>query len=908
DAYEIDDNAFVEAGEEQETEEQPEEETSLEGSVDSEEMPDLDSLDLSEETAGLDEGDLSELPDMDFDTFNEDLEQGEDAGEVIGGIEPELGEIPEQSDEDELSSLGSEMDELENTDFGSLDELPSVDEIEAPAVSETAEPVDDLEPIESVSGLEDDLPDLSTDVPGIEPVDEDQDERPAAERKGLDFTPDELKKIKKALILFPIGLTDAIKDTILNDRLGETDTRRLADMILEGRPEDNIHRFLEKRLKQKIDKEGGRGASRRVIMSRPEYSREGRERQQVLLRRTRNIALGAAAALVIGIGAYRMIYVPQKANSLIAEGTRLIRRFSEEKFPDYQRAEEIFTLVDEKYIKDYIYAYNEYGRAYFDKQEYYRSLMKLNKAYDLAVEKGFNTAESVRTLNELGYFYSAKKRDREDAPGNFDDFFQKSVKLNLDEYYFNKIPPLGTVNTQYDLALDFYQKALNRDPDNIRSLLGIGDVYQNQGQFLKARQYYENILEIDRDSIAGHAGLLNLFIEQDNFSETVTEFVNLRNRKNLKELPSALLAKLANYLLSKTKTESTNIRIEYGIQSPRLKDSNDQPFPAVVEVLKALREKDPDYPPLYTAYARLSLKQKNIKLAKEYLENGLKRSAKQGYPFFAGHHMMGEYYFYTKQPDAAYDHFRKALKDQKSPPEYTYDRYYEEQEEVGDTYAMLGNIFYYFFDEVRFRTGDQETVSEIEMRQNQDMMGNFNIAGDYYEEALQSGYESPEVHYNLGRIHYLNRLYAQARDQWLNLYDEFTTSPELMLGLGNVFYKLGNYDTAQSQFMKLTNIYEYEADRIREAQAENQTHNKVFGTLSSAYNNLGAVYQKQGELEKSAISYWNAIEYAQKINEENEFARVNLARGTREREEPVDPILDDNIPYSIDYYTEKMRW
>lgn len=916
DAFEISTDVFTDSDDEEEESpekiqqqepaleefSEPEPEITLSGETDTTEMPDLDSLDLSDDLGGLDEGDLSDLPDVDFEPASG---IPDDEGAEFGELPDDLGSFSD--DESELSDIGSELGDFDAGEFDGMEEL--TEHLETTPVSEPGGETPELEPIDSVSDFEDELPDIHTDVPGIEPIDDEDEEvpRPSEEKKGLDFTPDELKKLKKALLLFPNGLTDAIKDTILNDRLSEADTRRLADMILQGRPEDNIHRFLEKKLKQKIDKKG-KGSGRRVILSRPEYSREGRERQKMLLRRTRNIALGVVAVLAIGIAAYRMIYIPEKAKSLIAQGTQLIRKFNEEKFPDYQKAEEIAQLVDDKYIKDYIYAYNEYGRAYFDKKEYFRSLMKLNKAFDLGVEKNFSTRESVRTLNELGYFFSSKKRDVEGTTGSFEDFFQKSVKLNLDKYYFSKVPAINEVETQYDLALDFYQKALNKDPDNIESLLGIGDVYQNQGQYLKARKYYENILEVDKNSIAGHAGLINLFIEQDNFPETVSEYVNLRDRNDLEKVPSALLAKLANYFLSKSKTKSQNIRIDYGIQSPRLKDSDDQPFPAVVEVLKALRKRDENYPPLYTTYAYLSLKQKNVKLAKEYLENGLKRAEKQGYSFFAGNQMMGEFYYYTKEPDMAYKHFKQAIRDYNSPPEYVYDRYYEETEELGDTYTMLGNIFYYFFDSVRFRTGDQETMSEIELRQNEDMMGNYNIAKDYYEEALGTGYETPELHYNLGRVHYLNRQYSKARDQWLNLYDEFTVSPELMLGLGNVFYKLGNYDTAQMQFMKLASIYEYEADKIRQAMPENREHHKIFSTLARAYNNLGAVYQKQGQLDQSAIAYWNAVEYSRKIEEESEFARVNLGKGVKERETPVEPVLDDNIPYSIDYYREDMRW
>ena len=82
---------------------------------------------------------------------------------------------------------------------------------------------------------------------------------------------------------------------------------------------------------------------------------------------------------------------------------------------------------------------------------------------------------------------------------------------------------------------------------------------------------------------------------------------------------------------------------------------------------------------------------------------------------------------------------------------------------------------------------------------------------------------------------------------------------------------------------------------------------KLVQYLSSAYNNLGAVYQAQSNEAKSEISYWKSIDYAQHINSDNEFARVNLARSFKKGGETGEAILDESIPYSIEYYREDLR-
>ena len=144
-------------------------------------------------------------------------------------------------------------------------------------------------------------------------------------------------------------------------------------------------------------------------------------------------------------------------------------------------------------------------------------------------------------------------------------------------------------------------------------------------------------------------------------------------------------------------------------------------------------------------------------------------------------------------------------------------------------------------------------------------------------------------------------------NQWLNLYDDFNVSPELMFALGNAFYKLNNYQSAKAQYLKLISLFEYKADNIQEAVPVRARHIKVFQTLASSYNNLGAVFQLQNNEVKSNICYWKSIDYAKRINRENEFARVNLARSFKPRRTRIMPILDENIPFSIDFYHKDFR-
>ncbi|MBN1500028.1 MAG: tetratricopeptide repeat protein [Spirochaetes bacterium] len=830
-------------------------------------IPDFSDLSV-ESLGGIDEAGDSDIPDIDISGFGDD-----DFG---ASVEPDL-----TLDESEgIAGVSEDLmatKEVQDDLFSDLPDIPDMDQIE-----------DIVENTPYIS----DIPE-----PEPEPV-----TRPAAQKKTsgdtLDLSSDELKKVKKSLLLFPPGLTEVIKDVILNDRINSADMRRLVDMILDGRPEVNIQRFLEKKLNIKINAGGtADSGSRRTLYARPEYTTEGKERQKILIRRTRNIAMALLLTVTAGLLTYQYAIKPAWAKSLIKDGVELIRRKNDPKIPDYKKAEELFNKAQEK-VPDFVYGYNEYGRAYFFKKEYESALNKFNRGYDISAGRKFSKQEDIDNLISLGYFYS-----------RMPDRFFRSIKSSLNEYYYteNKYPALEKIETKLDVAVDFYRKALNKDPKNEDALYGIGNAYFYQGQLLKAKNYYEEIIKNDDNSVVGYSGLLNLYIEKDDFPGSVMIYVKLRDKKILPKCPSALLGKLANYFLSKSKTDLQNIRIDYGIQSARLLDSDDEPFPAVATVLSALQAKDPNYPPLYLYYAKLADKMKNYKLVEKHLLRAIDKADAEGEDYFGARLMLGDYYYRGKEPVKAMKQLKLAENAIDNPASFELDDFYVETESHGKVQAVMGNIFYYFFDKIRFEMGDQESLSEDEVKQDNDKLANFLIAQKRYENAIEQGFTSSEIYYNLGRIYYLNKEYEKSLNSWLNLYDDFTASPELMFALGNVFYKMNNSDAAKSEYLKLIDIYEYEAEKIKSVKPENPQHIKIFQTLSSVYNNIGVVYQTGNDETRSAISYWKSIEYASRLNRESEFARVNIGRSFKERKEPIVPVLDDNIPYSVPYYREAMR-
>lgn len=863
-------------------------------------IPDLDSVPVAE-TAEIPEVDRVDIPDIDLGDlddlgFKEEPEKvtvaPEDRDEHFDDLDSTFEDFEEPSKPKEGRAEAGTFDEMESfaDDFADIDSIPD-------AFDET--PSDKQKVKSQLEPSEEDHLDEGEPLT-IEPLDDDiidhteEDEKPA-QKKGAGAYPEielsgrDIARLKKAIILFNPAVRQAIRETVINDQLPPADMKKLVDMIITGKSEDSIHRFLEKKLKTKITLVDETASGRRVITSRPEYSLEGRERQKRMARATLVFGISAVMAFMITILSYQYVYKPYMAKKLIRQGVALIinsslkgERFNRKN--NYDEAERIFREVDEEYIKNYLYGYNEYGRAYLQNRDYAESLDKLNRAY-------FLDKTHIDTLNNLGYFYAKTTRE-----------YFESLKPQIQKWYFTEKDNIKGINSPLDMAITFYRRALLIDPENISSMVGIGNAYFYQGQYLNAKKYYEDILKIDPKSAVGYSGLLNLYIERDSFPLTATIHAQLREKKMLSEIPSPLLSKLAGYYLSKRAKGDSNVRIDYGVTSPRLVDSSDNTDPAILEVLKALNDRDPDYPQLHIQFARFHLAKGNMAEVERYLDKALSLAPK----YYSALHLRGEYYYNIKEPVKAYKNLKEALEYFGDQPEFTRDEFYRETESPGKTSMYLGNIFYYYFDRVKSREGalDNE-IAENEIRK----MENYSFAQRFYLDAINFKYESSELYYNMGRIHYLKGEYSLALNLWLHLYDDFVKSPELMLSLGNAFYNSGsgsghgNYEAAKGEYLKLISVMEYEADKIRNVDLAKASHIKLYQTLSSAYNNLGAVYQNTGEHQKRDLAYWKSIDYGQKINQENEYARVNLARSGRDAE----PILDKWVPFSIDIYREDMR-
>jgi len=863
-----------------------------------------DSEDISLDESFLETPEAPEIPEILEDVLGESSISADKSPmeqlEELTADEPESIDKQEIDDsqfleEDKMvDEISDESDtDLDDMEFEALEDI-SLDDNSADDIDADITDIEDLENIGSddltdidinLNDIEDIDPDShdigNVDDIEIEPLDNlDNSNNYVEDENGLELTEDEFNRLKKIILLFNPSLISVIKETIVDDLLPPKETRQLVNLILTNKPENNIHRFLEKKLNKKINKNSD-SQGRKVITSRPEYTKEGIERQKKLFFITKIIAAFSFVSIIIFLLAFNFIYKPWKAKTLIEEGVVYIVKDSEEKPKDYIKAEKIFQKVENEYIKNYIYGYNRYGQAYLQKKEYSVSVKKFNQAYKI-------DRANVAVLNNLGNYYS-KVNSR----------FYKTIKSNIYNLYYKDKQLDNKNRNQLEVAIDFYRWALRLDKENIKALVGIGDVYFSQNRYSKAQNFYRNILKVDSSSIAGYSGLLNLYIESDSFVQLSQVHAEISEKDLMHKLPSALLSKLAGYYLSKIKTEKFNVRVDYGYYSTKMKDEQDNLYPAVRLVLKDLNKRDSNYPPMFLQSARLNYKLKNYIVMKRYLDKALKLEPN----YFDALNLMGQYYYQINDPVKAHEYLKKSIDRYNYQPSFTREQFYKQTEQIGKSYALIGNIFYYFFDKIDFvDTFLKERVDD----DYKEKLENYVIASQKYEKALSLGYQTSEIHYNLGRIHYLNQDYKSAVEEWLNLYEDFIKNPDLMLSLGNSFYHMGNYEASKGEYFKIISIYEVDADKISVVQKSSKRHVKIFNTLSSTYNNIGAIYQIQRDEGKSSVSYWKAIDYSKRVGKENEVARVNLGRSFKGNRK-VEPILDEKIPFSIDYYRKRFH-
>jgi len=104
----------------------------------------------------------------------------------------------------------------------------------------------------------------------------------------------------------------------------------------------------------------------------------------------------------------------------------------------------------------------------------------------------------------------------------------KAVEMNPDD--ITSLINLGNVlfrDAAYDEALVYLQKALDSDPGNLNAIKQVAFVYDAKGEKENASQAYLNAIEVDPENSDLHYNLGVLYFQQENFEAAAAEFIKV---------------------------------------------------------------------------------------------------------------------------------------------------------------------------------------------------------------------------------------------------------------------------------------------------------------------------------------------------------------------------------------------
>lgn len=162
------------------------------------------------------------------------------------------------------------------------------------------------------------------------------------------------------------------------------------------------------------------------------------------------------------------------------------------KVHDFRKSKAIYQRVLEMEADNH-YALIGLGHLHYDFKEYKEALAYWQRMVDLQGEK-----VDIRVLTSIGNCFRKLKQFDRGIP-----YFEKALEREPDNFYalFGIADCYRGVGKQ-SRSLEYWNKILEKDPRNKVILTRAGDAYRNLGDLEKATTYYENALNIEFDVYA----------------------------------------------------------------------------------------------------------------------------------------------------------------------------------------------------------------------------------------------------------------------------------------------------------------------------------------------------------------------------------------------------------------------
>lgn len=492
------------------------------------------------------------------------------------------------------------------------------------------------------------------------------------------------------------------------------------------------------------------------------------------------------------------------------------------------------------------------------------------------------------------------------------------------------------------LAINFFKQAYTdgNEPYDEESTAGIAKIYYNRREFGKAASFYNKIVEIDPSSSVGQGGLLSTYIEMwkedGNPQFVINHHRQIKNNLNIeKELSLHVLSKLASFYTDLNKKE---LRIRYNINPTDQvsgMEVNDNAF-EILNLIYHKTEKDPvtgteiegsQYAEGYYQRGRYFASIKESIQARRFFEKAAALDP--------AHYLASTELAENAIRLANFSEADKLLNESLKRFE-NYKQSYGAREE--DETLIQGNIGRIYFDKARIQylsaagIHEKDKITEfpgrkiypfrartamdasaktrsMELKNSLDGFSKAeSVQTDEKEFTLIRRWRTPlpleiqrELRYFKGWVDYMNGDFAASLNEWVGFEDEDEYNHStLLMGKANAFFYTGQYKASLGNYLKVQDDMEERLLNMGLPKSDDPYHQEVYQTLVAAYNNIGAVYEKQGNTAEALKHYWKAIETARKISEISEIAMSNKDLIFKKEAIGQDPLLEDWLSPTLD--------
>ncbi|AYV54556.1 hypothetical protein EFP84_02880 [Leptospira kmetyi] len=492
------------------------------------------------------------------------------------------------------------------------------------------------------------------------------------------------------------------------------------------------------------------------------------------------------------------------------------------------------------------------------------------------------------------------------------------------------------------LAINFYKQVYTdgNEPYDEESTAGIAKVYYNRREFGKAASFYNKIVEIDPSSPVGQGGLLSTYIEMwkedGNPQFVINHHRQIKNNLDIeKKLSLHVLSKLASFYTDLNKKE---LRIRYNI-NPVDQVSGMEVNDNALEILDLIyhkTEEDPvtgveidgaDYAEGYYQRGRYFASIKESIQARRFFEKAATLDP--------AHYLASTELAENAIRLANFGEADKLLNESLKRFE-NYKQGYGAREE--DETLIQGNVGRIYFDKARIQylsaagIHEKDKITEfpgrkiypfrartamdavaktrsMELKNSLDGFSKAeSVQSDENEFTLIRRWRTPlpsgiqrELRYFKGWVDYMSGDFAASLNEWSGFEDEDEYNHStLLMGKANAFFYTGQYKASLGNYLKVQDDMEEKLLNMGLPKPDDPYHQEVYQTLVAAYNNIGAVYEKQGNTAEALKHYWKAIETARKINEVSEIAMSNKDLMFKKEAIGQDPLLEDWLSPTLD--------